>query len=329
VVVSQRRGPGRPAAVACEDATVAAWGEVSTHVLAGAGPHDPPRLLSFIGAHAVRGIEVWDGATYGRTLKLPGGPAIVAVAAALDTDSPAPPRAAAKTSRGGYAVTLRLSDPADLPAALDGVRHLMALDVDVTKAERQLSADPVLAPLFAARSGLRPPGSVDHAETLIRTVIGQQVSLAGARALGARLVAAHGEPLPPAWATLTAGLTHLWPRGRTLAGLPSSDPALAMPTARARTLVAAAGAVVAARGQLPPAADLLALPGVGPWTAQYVDLRCRADQDVFLSTDLAVRRTLDRLGAPSTPPAVADLAGRWSPYRSIALMQLWAAYLDL
>jgi AraC family transcriptional regulator, regulatory protein of adaptative response / DNA-3-methyladenine glycosylase II len=303
---------------------VAAPGELSAQVLTGPGPHDPQRLLSFVGAHAVPGIEVWDGRTYARTLDLTNGPAVAAV-------SPAP-------QRTGYAVTLRLTDPADLPVALARVRHLLALDADVTLAERQLSLDPLLGPLVAARPGLRAPGSVDHAETLVRTVIGQQVSLAGARALAGRLVAQHGTPLPPEWRSLAPGLTSLWPRARTLAALDPTDPALAMPAARARTVLAAARAVAAlgerlprAHGddQLPAPADLLALPGIGPWTARYVDLRCRADPDAFLPGDLAVRRALDRLGAPSTPRLAGDLAARWSPYRSVALMHLWAMYLNL
>jgi 3-methyladenine DNA glycosylase/8-oxoguanine DNA glycosylase len=93
-------------------------------------------------------------------------------------------------------------------------------------------------------------------------------------------------------------------------------------------VVAAARAVVAA-GELPGSEDLLALPGVGPWTRDYVKLRCRADPDVFLSGDLAVRRALERLGAATAPAAVASTAQRWTPYRSLALMHLWADYLAL
>jgi AraC family transcriptional regulator of adaptative response / DNA-3-methyladenine glycosylase II len=317
--------------VACEDATVADRGVISRHLLAGTGPHDPRRLLSFVGAHAIKGIEVWDGVTYGRTLDLAGGPATVSVTVAPDEHALPSPRVSDEEKRApiAYSVTLQLTDPADQAPALDRVRHLLALDVDVMSAERQLSADPIVGPLVAARPGLRPPGSVDDAETLVRTVIGQQVSLAGARASGARLVAAHGELLPSAWAHQATGLTHLWPRADRVAALPPTDPALAMPAARARTVVTAARAVVAAGGRLPPGVDLLALPGVGPWTVHYVDLRCRADQDVFLPGDLAVRRALNRLAQLSTPRAVTDLAARWSPYRSVALMHLWADYLDL
>jgi AraC family transcriptional regulator of adaptative response / DNA-3-methyladenine glycosylase II len=102
-----------------------------------------------------------------------------------------------------------------------------------------------------------------------------------------------------------------------------------MPKTRARTVVATAAAVVASGNRLPTDADLLAVPGVGPWTASYVDLRCRAAPDVFLASDLAVRRAIARLGGSSAPREVADLATSWSPYRSVALMHLWANYLAL
>jgi AraC family transcriptional regulator of adaptative response / DNA-3-methyladenine glycosylase II len=289
-------------------------GEVSEHRLTGPGRHDPPRLLAFVGAHAIPGLEAWDGATYARTLSLPGGPGIAAVTAA----------------DGGYDVTLHLLDPADRPAAIDRLRHLLAVDRDGADAEAHLARDPLLAPLVARRPGLRPPGSVDHAETLVRTVIGQQVSLAGARALGARLVAAHGRSLPPDWLEVWPGLAHAWPTAAVLAALDPADPALAMPARRARTVVAAARAVAGSGESLPPAAELLALPGVGPWTSDYVDLRCRAAPDVFLAGDLAVRRALERLGlAAVSPRSAASRAAAWTPHRSVALMHLWADYLGL
>jgi AraC family transcriptional regulator of adaptative response / DNA-3-methyladenine glycosylase II len=295
-------------------------GEVSTHRLTGPRPHDPARLLAFVGAHAVAGVESWDGETYRRVLDLPDGPALAAVTA----------------HDGGYRLSLRLPRPADPHSpnasaieAVRLVRRLLAVDHDVAEAEQQLAVDPLLGPLVAVRPGLRLPGSLDHAETLVRTVLGQQVSLAGARAAAARLVAAHGDPLPAAWQGLAPGLTAGWPRADVLAALDPTDPALAMPAARARTVVAAAAAVVAAGGRLPSPAQLLALPGIGPWTSDYVDLRCRAARDVFLPGDLGVRRALERLGVPAAPREAAALATRWTPYRSLALAHLWAAYLDL
>jgi AraC family transcriptional regulator of adaptative response / DNA-3-methyladenine glycosylase II len=297
----------------CEDAAVPVPGVLSTHRLAGPGPHDPARLLTFLGAHAVPGVESWDGNTYRRVLDLPGGPALAAVSARDRC----------------YEVTLRVADRSDEETAVRRLAGLLAVEQDVTAGERLLARDPLLAPLVAARPGLRLPGSVDHAETLVRTVLGQQVSLAGARAAAARLVAAHGESLPTAWRELAPGLRSAWPRPAVLAALDPADPALAMPATRARTVVTVAAAVVAAGDRLPLTAQLQALPGVGPWTSDYVDLRCRADPDVFLPGDLGVRRALERLDVPAAPREAAALAARWAPYRSLSLAHLWAAYLDL
>lgn len=296
---------------------------VSQHRLEPVGPYDAPRLLAFVGAHAVPGVEVWDGTTYARSLRLALGPGIAAVQAA----------------RGGFDVRLALTDALDAAQALDQLRHLLDVEHDVSLAEQALRADVLLAPLLRERPGLRIHGSVDHAETLVRTVVGQQVSLAGARTVGGRLVAAHGELLPPSELLgLVPGVTHLFPTPQALAVLAEDDAALAMPRARARAVVAAARAVVAAEGMLPSRAELLAVPGVGPWTVDYLDLRCRRAPDIFLPTDLAARRALERLGsggpvaaatATATAAAVARATAAWSPYRSIALMHLWAGYLSL
>ncbi len=175
----------------------------------------------------------------------------------------------------------------------------------------------MLGDLVGATPGLRVPGQVDGDETAVRTVIGQQVSVAGARTVVGRVVALHGRPV----ASPVPGLTHLFPRAATLAEV---DPeTLPMPRARGRALVGLAtaladGTVVLDRG--PDRDDvrrsLMALPGIGAWTADYVAMRALGHPDVFLPTDLAVRRVLAGLGgSPDTE--------RWRPWRSYALMHLW------
>ena len=173
------------------------------------------------------------------------------------------------------------------------------------------------------RPGIRVPGAVDGAEIAVRAVLGQQVSVAGARTLAGRLVAQFGKPL-----TLPAdGLTHQFPTADALA---DADPtALSMPRRRGRTLVDLCSALAAGEIDLDCGADrdevdaaLQSVPGIGPWTAGYVRMRALGDPDVFLATDLGVRHGLDRLGARATPPPPRPRRP-WRPWRSYALMHLW------
>ncbi len=185
-------------------------------------------------------------------------------------------------------------------------------------ADAQLARDPILGPLVAARPGLRVPGTVDGGELAIRAVLGQQVSLAAARTLAARLVAAAGEPLPEPDGTLT----HAWPVPQAIVEI---APSLPMPRARQRAVAAMAGAL--ADGLvLRPGVDLaetrarlLDLPGIGPWTAEYVAMRALGDPDAWMPTDLGVRHGLERLGAG------VEAAEAWRPYRAHAIMHLWAS----
>jgi AraC family transcriptional regulator of adaptative response / DNA-3-methyladenine glycosylase II len=197
-----------------------------------------------------------------------------------------------------------LDDPAARPI----------LGRDPSAADAHLARDPVLAPLVAARPGLRVPGTVDGGELAIRAVLGQQVSLAAARTLVARLVALAGEPLAEPDGTLT----HAWPAPAAIVAV---APSLPMPRARQRTVAAVAGALADGL-RLEPGADaraeLLALPGVGPWTAEYVAMRALADPDAWLPTDLGVRRGLACVGVS------ADAADAWRPFRAHAVMHLWA-----
>jgi AraC family transcriptional regulator of adaptative response / DNA-3-methyladenine glycosylase II len=269
------------------------------------------RLLDFLAYHLVPGVEVAAPGWYARTLDLPHGPGTVRLALA---DLPA-------GGTGFVVAEFWLDDLRDTAAASERVRRLLDADCDPSAVDQQLGADPVLGPLVRATPGLRVPGQVDGDETAIRTVIGQQVSVPGARTVAGRLVAAHGRevrsPVP--------GLTHLFPDAATLAAL---DPeSLPMPRARGRALVGlaralAGGTVVLDRGpdRDDVRAALLALPGIGPWTADYVAMRALGHPDVFLPADLAVRRLLaERAGSAGADPDPET----WRPWRSYALMHLW------
>jgi AraC family transcriptional regulator of adaptative response / DNA-3-methyladenine glycosylase II len=172
-------------------------------------------------------------------------------------------------------------------------------------------------------------GCADAHEVLVRAVAGQQVSVAGARTVVGRLVAAHGEPL----ALADPALTHVFPTAQALAG---ADPAaLSMPRARGATIVSACAALADGSLVLDPGVDreasrasLLALRGIGPWTAGYVAMRGLGDPDVMLEADLGVRHAVARLGGDDRPGAIAERAHAWRPWRSYAVAHLWASLAD-
>jgi len=278
-------------------------------------------LLGFLAYHVVPGVEAAGPGWYARTLDLPRAPGTVRVA--LD-DLPTGARSATVEAVFG------LGDLRDLPAAVERVRRMLDADADPAVVDEHLGADPVLAPLVAARPGLRVPGQVDGDETAVRTVVGQQVSVVGARTVTARMVQAYGRAV----STGVLGLTHLFPRAEVLAEV---DPeTLPMPRARGRALVGLCAAIADGRVRFDRGADrdatraaMVALKGIGPWTADYVAMRALGHPDVFLPTDIGVRNALTGLGQDPAVvlPEVTGAGGRWSPWRSAALMHLWATVI--
>lgn len=319
----RRRGAHRPDG---DGATAAGAGPLALR-LRHRPPFDGRRLLAFLGARTVAGVERLDPgrdggpATYRRVLTLPHGFGVVALT----------PRAAHVDCR------LWLADLRDLTAAVQRCRRLLDLDADPVAVADALGADPLLAPFVAHAPGLRVPGSVDGAELAVRAIVGQQISVAGARTLAGRIVAAHGAPLPDPLATEAAAgaraLTHAFP---TAARLAAVDPAaLPLPRARANALVRLCEALAAGELTLDPGADrdgartrLRALPGIGAWTAEYVALRALGDPDAYPATDLGLRRALARLGVSGRPRAAAAVADRWRPWRAYAAEYLWMSLTD-
>jgi AraC family transcriptional regulator, regulatory protein of adaptative response / DNA-3-methyladenine glycosylase II len=273
-------------------------------------PLDAAGLFGFVGTRAVPGVESWDGATYRRVLSLPHGPSTVSLTPAA----------------AHVECSLRLADLRDLTTAVARCRRLLDLDADPESIADQLSTDELLAPLVRKSPGLRSPAHVDGNEVAVRAVLGQQVSVAGARTLAARLVLRYGQPLERS----DGDLTHAFPTAHALASAEPAD--LTMPASRQRALLGMCRALADGRIILDAGADrarvetqLVALPGIGPWTAAYISMRALGDPDVFLPTDLGVRRALERLGAESSPKAAATRAEHWRPWRSYALHLLWSA----
>ena len=257
-------------------------------------------LFGFLGARAVAGVEELDGGVYRRSLRLPHGPGIAELTA----------------GDGFVHCTLALDDLRDLGTAVQRCRRLLDLDADPEAVAEVLGADTLLGPLVAATPGLRVPGAADGTELAMRAVLGQQTLVAAARTLAGRLVAAHGEPLPEGG---SGGVTHLFPSAEAVAGADPAD--LAMPRSRATALAGLARALADGEVTIDPGADrdetrrrLLALPGLGPWTAGYIAMRALGDPDVLLTGDAGIRRALN---------GTSDDGARWRPWRSYALMHLW------
>ena len=273
-------------------------------------PLDAAGLVVFLGRRAVPGVEeVVDGA-YRRSLRLPHGSGAVEL----------------RPADGYVQARYWLADLRDLGAAMQRSRALLDLDSDPRSVAEALGSEPMLGPLVASAPGRRVAGTVDGHELAVRAVLGQQVSLRGAATLAGRLVARHGEQLERPLGTVT----HVFPSVHALADAGVSS--MSMPAARRRGLLALVTAL--ARGELviDAGADrvdarrrLLALPGVGPWTAEYIAMRALRDPDAFPASDLGVRHALERLGQDGRPASAEMLAERWRPYRAYAVQHLWAS----
>lgn len=269
-------------------------------------PFNPEPLFGHLVATAVPGVEEWRDGRYRRTLRLPHGPGICALAARSDH----------------IEATFWLADPRDLTPAVSRTRHLLDLDADPIAVDAALADDPALAGWIAEAPGRRVPRTVDGAEFALRAVIGQQISTAAARTHTGRLVERFGEVI----ADPEGGLTHLFPTADALAGMPPD--ALAGPRTKSLTLIGLARALADGDIDLSPGADraearrqLTALPGIGPWTADIVAMRSLGNPDVLPVTDLGIRQGAELLGIDSLRSA----SERWRPWRSYASQYLWGA----
>jgi len=263
-------------------------------------------VFGHLAAGAVPGCEeVRDGA-YRRTLRLPHGTGIVGL-------TPAPDHVRCE---------LLLDDFRDLSTAIARCRRLLDLDADPEAVDEALRADANLAALVRKAPGQRIPRAVDEAELALRAVIGQQVSMKAARTHTARIVEAYGRPV-----TDPAGdLTWAFP---SVAELADIDPTrLGFPRSRRQTVVALIEALINGDVVLDTGCDrerarrqLLALPGIGSWTAEVVAMRALGDPDAFPATDGGVRRAANQLGLR----ALTEDSSRWRPWRSYATQYLWTS----
>ncbi|RKH99503.1 AlkA N-terminal domain-containing protein [Corallococcus sp. AB038B] len=279
-------------------------------------PYDWDAMVAWLTARAFTGMEHVEPGRYLRTFTNAWGQGAVEV-------SPAPGLDALRA-------TLRVSDVRMLPSVVAQVRRVFDVGADVEAIRAHLSTDALLAPLLAARPGLRAPGGWDGFELAVRAILGQQVTTTAARQLGQRLMAAHGESLDPAL-TGDARLQRAFPRPEALASADLTG--MGMPTARARAISQFAAAVAADPTLFQPGpslADTVArftrLPGIGEWTAQYIALRAVRETDAFPASDVALLRAATEAGGPRpTPEALLQRAEAWSPWRAYAAQHLWTS----
>lgn len=278
-----------------------------TFALAYRPPFDWFRLLAFLGARAIPGVEHVDGEVYRRSVRLEHEGKVLRAWLEL--------RAAPESA----AVLARLSPsliPA-LPRVLAGVRRLCDLACEPA------AVNEVLGDLSADAPGLRIPGAFDAFEMSVRAVLGQQITVRAAHTLAGRMVRSLGEP----FAAPGAGLSHYFPTPQRLARCTEKELGeLGVVRQRSKAIQALAQAVSEGKIELAPGAKveqdlaaLQALPGIGPWTAQYIALRALSWPDAWPRGDVALRKAL---GARSDREAEA-MAEAWRPWRGYATMHLW------
>ncbi|GAC1511575.1 MAG: hypothetical protein NVS2B16_13210 [Chloroflexota bacterium] len=275
-------------------------------------PFAATEILSYFAARAIAGVEEVKNGRYRRTV------ALVRSTGTIELEPIA--------GRNHIVLRLHLDDLADLGLLTQRCKHLFDLEAHPSVINDVLGADAILAPLVAARPGLRIPGTVDGFELAVRAILGQQISVAGARTLLTRLVSRIGTPLTEP----QGSLTHFFPSPHTVANADLDR--LGMTQARARSLRALACAVAEERVLLDRGADreatraaLLALPGLGTWTASYIAMRALGDPDALPETDLGVRRAFEQRGHSTVRGRILSRAEAWRPWRAYATHHLWAS----
>ncbi|MGI9623389.1 MAG: DNA-3-methyladenine glycosylase 2 family protein, partial [Acidimicrobiales bacterium] len=250
-------------------------------------PYAKPQMSAWVEHRTVKGMQwVSDGWIH-RTLRLSNGPGLARLRFEDDYVSCA----------------LDLADLRDLATAVERCRRFLDLDADPTTIAESLSSDAVLRELVGGTPGLRAPGTVDGFETTVFAIVGQQVSVSAACAAMSKLVAAYGTPLSGVSGALS------FPSPQDLLGADLAGLGL---TSRSQRAIEEVARLAGSDLSLDPGADrdevrerLLAVHGIGPWTADYVTLRALRDPDVLPTGDLVVRQAAGRLGLPASAAELA------------------------
>ncbi len=304
----------RRASATLPEGTVAATGV--TVRLRYRSPYDWASILAHLRARAIGGVEIVEDDAYSRTVIQDGHLATVTLAHLPAHQS--------------VAATIRSPSLRALPAIVARIRRMFDLGADVTAIGAHLARDPLLAPLVAARPGLRIPGCWDGFELAVRAILGQQVTVDAARRLVGQLVRACGSPVPVEKSGHPA-LLSAFPSPSQVADADLAH--LRMPDARRRALRAMAEAALVDPSLFEPLETvektverLRTIRGVGDWTAHYIALRAACEPDAFPASDVALlRRAGARHGPRPTPAELLARAEQWRPWRAYGAQHLWTA----
>jgi AraC family transcriptional regulator, regulatory protein of adaptative response / DNA-3-methyladenine glycosylase II len=279
-------------------------------------PYDWRAMIAFLGTRAMAGVERVEADLYERTFAIGPVRGVVQVQPA--------------DSESHLVATIHTGDVSGLATVVARLRRLFDLDVDIAAVDAHLARDRRLASHVRKRPGVRVPGAWDGFELAVRAILGQQITVAGARTMVGRLVAACGEALSPEVRDEGAsdGPDRLFPVPSALAGADLTS--LGLTRSRAATLRGLAAAMEADPDLLRPCetleetlAKLAVLPGVGPWTAQYIAMRALREPDAFPASDLGLLRAMATTAGRPAPASLARRAEAWRPWRAYAAMRLW------
>lgn len=279
---------------------------MSSSFLTSNGPLDPGHMMRTLGIHSIPTLDIHEPAKHRHTrvIAVDSGPKAVELEFATN----------------GVQLSCPGANSNDLDQIEPAVRAWLDLDTDLSRMQGPFSLDPTLGPLVKARPWLRLVGYLNGFEAAATTVLGQQVTLAAGRTFGGRFVSAYGSEGP--------GGLRIFPTPEAVLsrGVETLRETIGLTKTRASTLFLMAEGFTAkgftgTSGIPLDRSELLALRGVGPWTADYLQMRGRSDPDAFVPGDLVARRALNRISEREA----AALARSWAPYRSYAMVQLWAA----
>ncbi len=304
-----------------------------TLTLSYAPPYDWAGMMEFFAARAIDGVEIVEPGRYRRTISIDGIDGTIDVRPLED--------------RHALAATIRFPSVKALPMILARIRRMFDLGADISAITRQLGEDPSLATLVASRPGLRVPGAWDGFEMAVRAILGQQITVTGARRLATKLVENHGRRFRSVEADERARtstparrnaanpadgprLTHVFPDPELLVGADLA--ALGLPHSRAASLSALVACVIddprifrTDRSSEEAVSRLRELPGVGEWTAEYIAMRVLREPDAFPAADVGLLRAMAGAdGVRPSPQELLERAEAWRPWRAYAAQHLWS-----